>query len=224
VLFCGMTVVLGFLFLGAGVLLLRSSMAAPPLHLTPLLARLLGAAFALAGTSYIAFALLGGGRLSIRGWSLAMPPGALAAAQAVIGTLSFACDAACLHAAVSAFSDADYAQVAVAYLVGNGAALLVHAPGGLGVMETAILVLVPHGRAGLLGAVVLFRAIYYLLPLAVGLIVFAISETVFRSRAAQAAGQGTANAAQQPQRPLGVDQPGAEHRTDRAMLGDPERF
>ena len=51
-----------------------------------------------------------------------------------------------------------------------------HAPGGLGVLETIMLHLLPG--ANVLAALVLFRVIYYLLPLCFGVPLFALSEAM----------------------------------------------
>src|SRR5205823_3527815 len=44
-----------------------------------------------------------------------------------------------------------------------------HVPGGLGVIEAVVLEMVPFDKAELMGTLVAFRAIYYLLPLAVAI-------------------------------------------------------
>src|SRR6185437_15748158 len=107
--------------------------------------------------------------ISIRHWSLAVPHPALAVAQTLVGTVNFACVSACLKSALSAVLPVPYFQAVAAFVVGNTATLLTHVPGGLGVIETAVLYLVPHGRGAIAG-LVLFRAVYYLLPLTLGLL------------------------------------------------------
>ena len=98
-----------------------------------------------------------------RGLSLAMPSPALALAQVILGPLDFACVAACLHQLLSALGNVDYLSVATAYIVANVATLIVHAPGGLGVIESVILFLLPD--AEFIGALLAFRFVYYLVPL-----------------------------------------------------------
>ncbi len=56
------------------------------------------------------------------------------------------------------------------YLLALGAALATGAPGGLGAFELILLALVPHpDQAALIGAILAFRIIYYLLPAFLGL-------------------------------------------------------
>jgi uncharacterized membrane protein YbhN (UPF0104 family) len=53
-------------------------------------------------------------------------------------------------------------------------------PGGLGVIEGVVLYLLP--QAHILGAVLLFRAVYYLLPLPLGLLSLLAGELYYRRR------------------------------------------
>ena len=57
------------------------------------------------------------------------------------------------------------------YLLALGAALATGAPGGLGAFELVLLALLPHpDEAALVGAILAFRMIYYLLPAFLGLL------------------------------------------------------
>src|SRR3546814_20301383 len=58
------------------------------------------------------------------------------------------------------------------------AALISHVPGGLGVVEAVVLMLV--AEAGVIGALVAFRVVYYLMPLVLGSLLFAASELARR--------------------------------------------
>lgn len=59
-------------------------------------------------------------------------------------------------------------------MAANFAVLLTHVPGGWGVMEFVLLSVLPGLDA--IGAVIAFRAIYYLVPLALGTLLFATVE------------------------------------------------
>jgi hypothetical protein len=110
-----------------------------------------------------------------------MPPPWIAAAQIVIGTVNFLCVAAALHALVASMSDASYLRVAAAYVSGNVLTLMIHVPGGLGVIEAAVLYLVPSER-NLIGPLLVFRTVYYILPLLIGLTTLGITEMIFRRK------------------------------------------
>ncbi|MDB5592920.1 lysylphosphatidylglycerol synthase domain-containing protein [Enterovirga sp.] len=177
VLFCGVTVGLGLLTLGAAALVLKPEVAMRLTGFDALPVRLLGLACVGLVATYLGLAWIGG-TVTVRGFSLDMPKPTLALAQVAIGAVNFACVAACLHALVAAVGEASYFDVAGAYVTGNVTALLSHVPGGLGVIETAVMYLLP-GR-DLIGALIAFRVTYFFVPLAIGLVVFGLSELVFR--------------------------------------------
>jgi uncharacterized membrane protein YbhN (UPF0104 family) len=209
VLFCGTTVGLGLMVLGAAALLLRPDIPASFARMSPGLVRAIGAAcLGLAGLYIVLAAVLRRG-LTIRGWTLEMPPLRLAVAQVALGTVNFACVAACLAATVAAASQASYLDVATAYVTGNVMTLLTHVPGGLGVIETAVMTLLPG--TSLIGPLIAFRVIYFLLPLAIGFCVFIAAEIVFKRSGARANGgrthrlQQAHHRAQEPEGALRVE-------------------
>lgn len=178
ILFCGMTVGLGLLTLGGGALLARSDLATEILGLPrPLVIGLGLACLALVAT-WVALAALVRKPLIIRKFTLRMPPVALALLQVGLGTLNFAFVAACLHQTLLAIGDVPYASAAAVYVLANAAALVSHVPGGLGVIESVVLLLLPAANA--VGAVIAFRAAYFLLPLCIGLPLFGLSELLLR--------------------------------------------
>jgi hypothetical protein len=71
-----------------------------------------------------------------------------------------------------------YVTVATAYVIANTAALLAHVPGGLGVIEATVLHMIPG--EGLIGAVLIFRFVYFLLPLPIGAVSLIVSEFAIR--------------------------------------------
>jgi uncharacterized membrane protein YbhN (UPF0104 family) len=64
------------------------------------------------------------------------------------------------------------------YILGLTAGLISTVPGGLGVFETVILLSLPEtiSQADILGGLIAYRAIYYLLPLIVAILLFIIKE------------------------------------------------
>jgi uncharacterized membrane protein YbhN (UPF0104 family) len=178
ILFCGMTVGLGLIVLGGSAFLLNSGFASETTGLPRLLILFVGGACVLLAVAYLAMAALVRTTIRFRQWSLQLPPWRLAAAQLVIGPLNFICVAGCLHQALAGLAEVTYLQVVTAYVIGLTATLITHVPGGLGVIETAVLVLLPERQ--LIGGLVAFRAIYYLLPLCIGLPLFALSELLHR--------------------------------------------
>jgi uncharacterized membrane protein YbhN (UPF0104 family) len=110
-----------------------------------------------------------------------MPRLGLALGQVVIGPINFALVAACLYQAIAAAADVGYFGMASVYVIANVTALISHVPGGLGIIESVVAFLLP--QADLIGALVAFRFIYFLLPLALGSGLFVVSEIALRPQA-----------------------------------------
>jgi uncharacterized membrane protein YbhN (UPF0104 family) len=179
ILFCGVTVGLGLAILGGCALLLRSRLAGEITGLEQGAILALGISCLALPVGYLALAFMQR-PLRIGKFLLDMPPLRLALGQIVIGPLNFAFVAACLHQALAAVEDVSYLAVAAVYVIAVVTALISHVPGGLGVIETVVQVLLPHGE--FIGALIVFRVIYFFLPLCIGAPLFAISELVFRQR------------------------------------------
>ncbi|MBX9761278.1 MAG: lysylphosphatidylglycerol synthase domain-containing protein, partial [Beijerinckiaceae bacterium] len=178
ILFCGATVGLGLVALIGLVCLLRPGDAAQVTGLSQSAALAVGlGALGVCGLWLVSAAFVRR-PLHIRRWSFAFPPLRLAMGQIFIGALNFAFVAACLHQAIRAVADVDYPSAATAYVLANAASLVSHVPGGLGVIESVIVWLVPG--ANLIAALIIFRAVYYIIPLVVGLATFAVTEIVWR--------------------------------------------
>ncbi len=176
--FCGVTVGLGLATLAAVVLLLDLG---PDTELFGLGAETrMGAGLAclLVPASYLLLCILLKRPIRLRSWRLDPPPVRLALLQVGVGTLNFACVAACIHQLVTVFGSTTYFEVAGAYVTANIASLISHVPGGLGVLEATMLGILPGTR--LIGALVAFRVLYFFLPLLIGLPTFLASEAYFR--------------------------------------------
>lgn len=180
ILFCAATVALGLATLGGLALMLRPDLGGKITGLgRPLIMAIGLACFAVPAT-YAVLAAFVRRPLRIRGWTIHMPELKLALAQIAIGSANFAFVAACLHQTLAAISDVSYLAVAAAYVIANVTALIAHVPGGLGVIEGVVAFLLPGNR--IIGALVMFRVIYFLLPLCIGGILFAITELYYRDR------------------------------------------
>jgi glycosyltransferase 2 family protein len=92
----------------------------------------------------------------------------------VVGTANFAFVAACLHQGIAAVQDVGYPAVAASYVIANVAGMLSHVPGGLGVIESVILFLLGGGQV--IGAVLVFRIVYFFVPLVFGGSAFVLIE------------------------------------------------
>jgi glycosyltransferase 2 family protein len=180
IVFCGVTVGLGLLTLGGAALLLRSDLAVKITGLTEPAVIALGLGCLAVPTIYLALSLFVHRPLRIRRWSLEIPAFRLAIGQVLIGSINFAFVAACLHQALAAVADVAYLGVASVYVIANATALVSHVPGGLGVIESVVMYLLP--QSDLIGPLLVFRFVYFLVPLGLGGILLAVTELVYRRR------------------------------------------
>lgn len=176
ILFCALTVGLGLMILGGAALLLQPDLAEEITRLDRPMILALGTTCLVLALVYLALAAFVRRPLHVRSWHLEMPSLRLAIGQVIIGPLNFACVAACLHQALAALSEVAYAGVAAAYVIANVTALITHVPGGLGVIEGVVMFLLPQGN--IIGALVVFRFVYFLVPLAIGSLLFAAIELI----------------------------------------------
>lgn len=166
VLFCGVTVALGLATLAGATILMSASEVAALLHLEPTQTRLIALPMLLLPAAYVAAAALSLRPLAYRKWTLEFPGTTVAAGQVLLGSANFLCVATCLHFALRSRTDAGFGEVVVAYVAANAATLLSHVPGGLGVIESVVAFLLPG--EGVVGPLLAFRMIYFVLPLMLG--------------------------------------------------------
>jgi len=187
VLFCGVTVALGLATLGGAVCLLRRELVGEVTGLDPLAVAALGAGFAAVPAGYLLLAAFVRKPLHVRKWCFEMPGSKVAVAQIAIGALNFACVAAALHQLLMATGAVDYAAVLTVYVIANLLSIVSHVPGGLGVIEGVVMLLLPG--TDVIGPLIAFRVLYFLAPFALGIVCFAASELAYRSGRATPSGQ-----------------------------------
>lgn len=190
IVFCGVTVGLGLMVLGGLALLLRSGLAQDITGLSRGVVLGLGVACLMGPAAYLVLAAFMRSPIRVWRWSLELPPLRLAAGQVVIGAVNFAFVAACLHQALAAVEEVAYLGVASVYVIANTTALVSHVPGGLGVIESVVMHLLP--QRDLIGPLLIFRFVYFLAPLAIGGILLLVTELVLRRTPAENAVLGGA--------------------------------
>jgi uncharacterized membrane protein YbhN (UPF0104 family) len=180
ILFCGMTVMLGLLTIGGLASVIRRGLVADLFGLGPAAVSAIGALLLLLVGAYLALAAFVHRPIRIRDFELPVPPLRLALGQVAVGTSDFLLVGAVLHQMLSASSDISYFAIAAVYALANITAIVTHVPGGLGVIEAIVLSLVPG--ANVVGALIAFRALYYLMPFLIGGVVLLIAEGVRRQQ------------------------------------------
>jgi phosphatidylglycerol lysyltransferase len=119
------------------------------------------------------------------GTKLPVPGRSELAAQVAVAAVDISCAAAALFVLLPGAAPAQLAAFVLAYALGLVAALVSHVPGGIGVFESVVLAVVPSDRATLFAALIAYRIIYYLLPLALGVILLAWHESLRHRRTAR---------------------------------------
>jgi uncharacterized membrane protein YbhN (UPF0104 family) len=178
---------LGYLWVGGAVLLW-----APPQLPTPWMAwmppepglRAVGLAMMAAALAYLALCRFSRQRrLTWRTRTLTLPSGRLAALQALAGGANWVLIGAIAWLLLG--GRIDYASVLGAMLLAAVAGVVTHVPANLGVLEAVVLVTLGARLPAheLLAAMLAYRATYYLMPLALALPAYGLSEAAARRAA-----------------------------------------
>lgn len=187
--FCVLTLWLGILTTG-GVIFLLEPIAIPGLlHLPMASTRILGAVFLALILAYLAASALRRAPLRVREWEMALPGPGLSLAQIAISSLDWTLAGAVLYLLLPPQPGFTFPALLAVYLFAQLAGLLSQIPGGLGVFETiVVLLLSPHYPSStVLGSLVAYRAIYYLLPLGMAAALLGGYEALRRRATARAA-------------------------------------
>lgn len=184
IVFCGVTIALGLATVGGLASVIRPDLVADTFRIAPSLMVTIGALLLAVVAVYLALAAFVHRPVRIRHFELPVPPLRLALGQIAVSTTDLLLVSAVLHQMLAATSDIGFLPVAAAYVTANTLGILSHVPGGLGVIEAVLLALVPG--ANVVGALVAFRVVYFLIPFALGAVVFGVAELVRRQRKAAA--------------------------------------
>lgn len=175
VLFSAVTVTVGEIGLAAVALLGQPGFAQKVLATDSIaLSLLLGAICAMLIVAYLGLCF--GRRRSFRlfRWRVSTPPPRLALLQIAAGLVNYCLVTLALQVLLSASAPISFFATAAAYMLASVAALLSHIPGGIGILEATIALLLPS--QDVLGPLIAFRCVYFFAPLALGLVVLAASE------------------------------------------------
>jgi phosphatidylglycerol lysyltransferase len=137
--------------------------------------RPVGAFFLLVVAGYLGWAAIRRGPIRVRGWTLPVPSFRLAVAQLGVAALDWSLAASVLFVLLPHPPGLSFPVVLGAFLTAQFLGIASHVPGGLGVFEGLMVVLLePYLDVSLIfGALLAFRAVYYLLPFSLGLLLLA---------------------------------------------------
>ena len=110
-------------------------------------------------------------------WSVTLPGARLTLVQIVIGILDLGCGALAIYTLLPATPSVDLVTVVVTFVIATLLGFLSHAPGSLGVLEAAMLIGLPqYEKEALLASLLIFRLLYFVLPLLVAIVALALLE------------------------------------------------
>lgn len=176
--FCTVSLWLGFFGLGGAVFVSEPLAIPPGWHLPFATVQPLGVVLLFILAAYLALAVSRKQPLRFRDWEVALPSSGILIAQVLLACLDWLLAATVLYALLPPALPLPFAKFLGIYLLAQLAGLASQVPGGLGVFESAILVLVPgtSAQSQLLGALIAYRGIYYLTPLAVATVMLSVQE------------------------------------------------
>lgn len=156
-------------------------------------------AFTLLGVigGFVAWVSTGDRVLNLMGFSITMPDRRTVLAQLAAGAIDFITAGAALYVLLPPDQAPGIGTFAVVYGAALTAGIIAHTPGGLGVFEaTMITGLGLAGTPEVLGSLILYRAIYYVLPLVLAAISLAAVEIARRRAHIAAASQSVTRVVQ----------------------------
>jgi len=173
---------LGFVLLGGSLFIIAPPPVPHGVHLPFNSIRILGFVLLLPALAYLGWAILRRQPLRIRQWEFELPEPRLMLAQVLISGADWLIAASVLYILLPDELPTGFIHFVGVFLLAQIAGVASNLPGGLGVFEAIVLLfLAPYFSASaILGSLVAFRAIYYLLPLIVATILLASHEILER--------------------------------------------
>lgn len=176
---CTLTFMLGVGTLLGASLLLQPQHAEQVLHWTPLKIHGLGAAFLLFIGGYVLLTALHRRPLRLFRREMSLPRPQLVLAQLGTGAIDLCLASGSLYVLLHDAIGIGYPAFIGIYVLAIQAGVLSNVPGGVGVFESVLLLLLPGvDNAAVVGGVLLYRLIYYLVPFVLALLLLAVREAL----------------------------------------------
>lgn len=129
-------------------------------------------------TTYLIFIYRKKEPLRYKEWTLPLPSLTLSFSALLVSSVDWVLAASILYFLLPPSNDLHYSHVLFAFFLGQLAGILSHVPGGLGVFEGSIVLGLKNSypASTLLGSLIVFRVLYYLIPFLLGALSFAVYE------------------------------------------------
>jgi uncharacterized membrane protein YbhN (UPF0104 family) len=182
VAFCTFTYALGVITVGGAVATFNPASLASLLPLPQWLISAFGLVLLAVSAAYAAGAAIWRKPIAFGSFRLRPPSPALALAQIALASVDAALAGAVLYSLLPAESGTAFWSFLGVYIVAATASVLSWVPSGIGVFETVVIVMTaPASKAAQLGALLAYRMIYFIAPLAIAMALFAACEFRFRA-------------------------------------------
>ena len=181
VAFCTLTYALGVITVGGMVALFEPAALGALVYLLRPIIFLCGLALVGASIAFLGLAAVWRKPIQFGRYRLRPPSLKMAFAQVALASVDAVLAGMVMYVLLPADLHVSYQSFLGVYMIAATASVLSLVPGGLGVFETVITVLIaPPSKAAALGGFLAYRMIYFILPLAVAIVLFALHE--FRRR------------------------------------------
>jgi phosphatidylglycerol lysyltransferase len=173
--FVAFSFVLGMVAISGLVFVLEPADTATILQLPIASLRPIGVACLALVSLYAVWSVGGRWRVRVGSWTLPAPSPGLVAGQVAVSVLDWSLAGGALYVLLPPAPGLSFLAFLGIFLLAQFAGLVSHVPGGLGVLETIlVLLLKPYlGASTVIGALLVYRGVYYLLPFGVGVVLLA---------------------------------------------------
>jgi phosphatidylglycerol lysyltransferase len=178
--FCTLTLWLGFFTLG-GVIFLLEPLAVPKVVRLPFASVYpLGVIFLAVVAAYFLWSALRRRPLRIREWEFHPPSTHILLAQIAVAVLDWSLAGSVLYCLLPSAPNLSYPGFLGIYMLAQTAGMISQVPGGLGIFEAMVLLLLSSTMPAseIFGALIVYRGIYYILPLCLAVVLLGTQEIV----------------------------------------------
>ncbi len=186
VVFGGAAYILGIVTVAGTLILVNADVLALATNLPVQSAYLIGVAATLVGSIYLGWSLARWPTISLKGVSLPPPSIWIVLIQFGAAAVEWGLAAGALYFLLPVHGGLDYWHFVGIFVIAYVSGMLSQVPGGLGVFEAVLLLLLPEEipRETIVAAVITYRAIYFLLPLLVAATLMMSAEVTIQGRLA----------------------------------------
>lgn len=180
VAFTNVTFWTGVLFLG-GIILVREPLQIPKFGIFQNhSAQFVGYASLIALGVYLVAILIKRAPIKIIQWELPIPTFSMALGQIIVSSLDWILAASVLYILLPHGHHITFLALLEAFILALTAGFVSHVPGGLGVFETIIILLLQDfsSKPALMSSLFAFRLIYFVMPMVISLIALAFYEVI----------------------------------------------